>query len=51
LGVRVEVGFGDIDRVGIGVSDGHGPHNKVFGGIIVIVGTHFVTVKAAPDET
>jgi hypothetical protein len=37
----VKLGFGDI---------GHGPHNKLIGAKIVIVGTHFVTAKEAPEE-
>jgi hypothetical protein len=50
IAVCVGVGLGDVERVGLSVSDGHGPHNSVIGAKIVIVGTHFVTVKVAPAE-
>jgi phage tail tape-measure protein len=41
------VGSGDIERVGLGVAGGHVPHNTISGAKIVIVGTHFVTLKVA----
>jgi hypothetical protein len=47
----VKLGFGDVDWVGFRVLDGHGPYNNVLAAKIVIVGTHFVTVKAAPLDT